>query len=764
MTYICSSLLQILSLNLSPKTLATMISASTLRSQRLHFLLVFFFLLTPSVTPLNFSFPSFSTADFATISTEGNATFDAPSIRLTQDAIDADKERSVGRATYRQPFLLQENATGKLADFTTSFDFEIKSIKSINSSNECVSVPADGLAFFIAPNGSVLDYTLGQGSSLGLPFNKTPSDDFFVRNQYAFVAVEFDIFYYNVTPTIVDPPYEHVGIDVNSLNSSKWEPWVGGITEGIRNSATITYNSSSKNLSVAFTTLVTSDLNDSQVVQKMTYFDYTVDLTRYLPDWVVVGFSASTGVCIAIHKIISWNFTSTSLVDHHEADTAPPPLPVPASTPMANSTYPPKTVNKLVIGLGIGGCAVVVTGLGLVWFILWKRRETGESGDEDTMLHELVDEEFERGACPRKFSYRKLARATNNFGQEEKLGEGGFGGVYKGIIPDLESPVAVKRISRGSKQGSKEYASEVKTISRLRHRNLVQLIGWCHERKFLLVYEFMPKGSLDSHLFKEQSLLTWEARYKIAQGLASGLLYLHQEWDQCVLHRDIKSSNVMLDANFNAKLGDFGLARLVDHGQEPPTTAVAGTMGYMAPEYVITGKASKESDVYSFGIVALEICCGRKPIDPKFGSSKVNMVEWVWELYGEEKVIEAADPKLCGDFDEKQMECLMIVGLWCAHPDNNMRPSIQQAIQVLNFEVPLPNLPSKMPVATYFAPLRSLSKLSGDASSSQGGQTEISGYAYNTNSSELIGYSSATNSHPSTSLGSKCDNSMRNYH
>ncbi|KAM1057573.1 hypothetical protein EV2_031727 [Malus domestica] len=431
-------------------------------------------------------------------------------------------------------------------------------------------------------------------------------------------------------------------------------------------------------------------------------------------------------------------------------------IPEYVSSPMASSTHPPKTVNKpigLVIGMGIGGCAVVVTGLGLVWFFLWKMRETGESSDEDTMVHELVDEEFEKGACPRKFSYRELARATNNFGQEETLGEGGFGGVYKGIIPDLESPVAVKRMSRGSKQGLKEYASEVKIISRLRHRNLVQLIGWCHERKFLLVYEFMPKGSLDSHLFKEQSLLTWEARYKIAQGLASGLFYLHQEWEQCVLHRDIKSSNVMLDANFNAKLGDFGLARLVDHGQEPQTTALAGTMGYMAPEYVITGKASKESDVYSFGIVALEICCGRKPNDLKFGSSEVNMVEWVWELYGEEKVIEAADPKLCGYFDEKQMECLMIVGLWCAHPDNNMRPSIQQAIQVLNFEVPLPNLPSKMPVATYFAPWRSLSKLSGGAFSSQGGHTECSGYAYNTNSSELTGSSSATNYHPSVSLG-----------
>ncbi|CAN6560993.1 unnamed protein product [Malus baccata var. baccata] len=434
--------------------LANMISASTLRSQKFHFLLVFFFLLTPSVTALNSSFPTFSTADSATIVTEGDAYVDPLSIRLTRSAIDQAQKTSVGRATYFQPFLLQENATGKLADFTTSFDFAIYS-------NE--TVYGDGLAFFIAPNGSVLNYTLGIGGSLGLPFNTTPSDDFVMRNQYAFVAVEFDIFYYNELTTIVDPQYEHVAIDVNSLNSSKWERWNGGIKNGIRNSATITYNSSSKNLSVAFTTFKSSDLNYSQLVKEMRYFNYIVDLKQYLPDWVVVGFSASTGECFAIHKIISWNFTSTSLDDHHEADTAPPPLPVavPVSSPMVSSTYPSKTVNKpigLVIGLGIGGCAVVVSGLGLVWFILWKRRETGESSDEDTMVHELVDEEFEKGAYPRKFSYRELARAMNNFGQEEKLGEGGFGGVYKGIIPDLESPVAVKRMSRGSKQGLKEYA------------------------------------------------------------------------------------------------------------------------------------------------------------------------------------------------------------------------------------------------------------------------------------------------------------------
>ncbi|PRQ31125.1 putative protein kinase RLK-Pelle-L-LEC family [Rosa chinensis] len=304
------------------------------------------------------------------------------------------------------------------------------------------------------------------------------------------------------------------------------------------------------------------------------------------------------------------------------------------------------------------------------------------------------------GFGPRKFSYNELAQATNNFAQGEKLGEGGFGRVYRGCIKDLNSYVAVKKISRGSKQGLKEYAAAVSIISRLRHRNLVQLIGWCHEKKLLIVYEYMPNGSLDAHLFKEESMLTWEVRYKIAHGLAAGLLYLHQEWEQCVLHRDIKSSNVMLDSNFNAKLGDFGLARLVDHGKMSQTPIAAGTMGNMAMEYVTTGKASKQTDVYSFGV-------------------QINMVKWVWELYGDGKIMEAADPILRGEFDVKQMECLLMVGLWCAHPDYNFRPLIQQAIQVLNFEVPLPVLPPKMPMAFGLPSLSTLSNCDTTAGQSE---------------------------------------------
>uniref|UniRef100_A0A5B7BHJ7 Putative L-type lectin-domain containing receptor kinase IX.1-like n=1 Tax=Davidia involucrata TaxID=16924 RepID=A0A5B7BHJ7_DAVIN len=264
----------------------------------------------------------------------------------------------------------------------------------------------------------------------------------------------------------------------------------------------------------------------------------------------------------------------------------------------------------------------------------------------------------------------------------------------------------------------------------------------------------MPNGSLDSHLFKGKSLLTWVMRYKIAQGLASALLYLHEEWQQCVVHRDIKSSNIMLDSNFNAKLGDFGLARFVDHEKGSQTTVIAGTMGYLAPECVTTGKASKESDVYSFGIVALEIACGRKPIDPQAQESQVRMVEWVWNLYGMGKLLEAADPKLCGDFNEQEMECLMIVGLWCAQVDCSLRPSIRQAIQVLNYEAPQPILPLKMTMPAYFAPsmntLISSLSVSYGANVSKSSQIQSSSNSCNIDSSKLT--TSFAASSPSASL------------
>jgi serine/threonine protein kinase len=192
-------------------------------------------------------------------------------------------------------------------------------------------------------------------------------------------------------------------------------------------------------------------------------------------------------------------------------------------------------------------------------------------------------------------------------------------------------------------------------------------------------------------------------RFKIVLGLGSALLYLHQEWEQCVVHRDVKPSNIMLDASFAAKLGDFGLARLVDHGRGSHTTNLAGTMGYMDPECLVAGRAGPESDAYSFGVVLLEIACGRPPVVPEQeDQGRTRLVEWVWGLYGRRAVLEAADERMGGDFDRGEMERVMVVGLACAHPDCSLRPSIRQAVSMLQCEVTLPTLPAKMPTPVEF--------------------------------------------------------------
>ncbi|GLT52259.1 hypothetical protein SLA2020_256070 [Shorea laevis] len=382
---------------------------------------------------------------------------------------------------------------------------------------------------------------------------------------------------------------------------------------------------------------------------------------------------------------------------------------IPAISAIADPPIAPTVINGLplqrrkkstgiLVGSIVGVCALF-SSLGCILFFF--RRKRKERAINELAFKMSFGDEFGNGTGPREFSYKELSKATKNFAEEEKLGEGGFGYVYKGFLRDSNADVAVKRISRKSKQGIKEYTSEVKIISRLRHKNLVKLIGWCHEKELLLVYEFMPNGSLDSHLFKGRSILPWNLRFKIVQGLGSALLYLHELGDFCVLHRDIKTNNIMLDSAFNAKLGDFGLARLVDHEKGFRTTLLAGTMGYMAPECHRTGKASKESDIYSFGVVTLEIVCGRRSIEPRYDEDQASLLAWVWEAYGNQRLLDVVDKKLSKNFEMKEVECSLIVGLWCAHPDHNMRPSIKEVMRLLNFETALPNLPSKMPIPKF---------------------------------------------------------------
>ncbi|XP_030534642.2 L-type lectin-domain containing receptor kinase IX.1-like [Rhodamnia argentea] len=242
---------------------------------------------------------------------------------------------------------------------------------------------------------------------------------------------------------------------------------------------------------------------------------------------------------------------------------------------------------------------------------------------------------------------------------------------------------AAGKLSTRRKQGS---------MMAVIHRNLAQFIGWCQEEdEYLLVYEYLPNGSLDNHLFGSRKSLPWDVMYKIALGLALALNYLREEAEQCVLHREIKAANILLDTSFSTKLDDFGVAKLADPQFRTQMTDVVGTCGYLAPEYVTEGKATKEPDMFSFGVVALEIACGRRTYQE--GEYQVPLYKWLWQLYQTGNMLEAAEETLNSSFDRKEMECLMMLGLWCEHPDPKRRPKAGQVIRFLQLEALVPEFP-----------------------------------------------------------------------
>lgn len=247
--------------------------------------------------------------------------------------------------------------------------------------------------------------------------------------------------------------------------------------------------------------------------------------------------------------------------------------------------------------------------------------------------------------------------------------------------------------------------AEICTIGRMRHKNIVQLHGWCHEDEhLLLVFEYMPNGSLDRFIGKATTFLDWKTRHNILTGLASALLYLHEECGNPVVHRDVKPNNVMLDSDYNAHLGDFGLARLLQNDASSVTTMLAGTPGYLAPEVGFTGKATPESDVYSFGMVVLELVCGKRS---RGIMDENSLVDYVWNLYGKNVLIECVDEKLKGskfdDDEEKQVKRMLIVGLACLHPDSTFRPTIRKVVHILlnTNDALMMDLPETRPCGVY---------------------------------------------------------------
>ncbi|KAH9779286.1 putative LRR receptor-like serine/threonine-protein kinase [Citrus sinensis] len=328
-----------------------------------------------------------------------------------------------------------------------------------------------------------------------------------------------------------------------------------------------------------------------------------------------------------------------------------------------------------IVGIVAGSCAVVI----ILLFILWRLGYLGGKNVEDKELRGL---DLQTGY----FTLRQIKAATNNFDAANKIGEGGFGPVYKGTLSD-GAVIAVKQLSSKSKQGNREFVNEIGMISALQHQNLVKLYGCCIEgNQLLLVYEYLENNSLARALFGKEGQclnLDWATRKRICSDIARGLAYLHEESRLKIVHRDIKATNVLLDKDLNAKISDFGLAKLDEDENTHISTRIAGTVGYMAPEYAMRGYLTDKADVYSFGIVALEIVSGKSNTNYRPKEEFVYLLDWAYVLQEQGNLLELVDPSLGSNFSKKEAMTMLNIALLCTNPSPTLRPTMSSVVSML---------------------------------------------------------------------------------
>lgn len=614
-------------------------------------LLILFILLPRTVFSENFVYSGFNGVEGSTLSLNGVAEIlKNGALKLTEG-----KPRVVGHAFYEKPIRFKNSQSGKVSSFSTAFAFGIVP--------QYAKLGGHGFAFTISRTKEMKGAFPSQ--YLGL-LNSSNVGNF---SNHVF-AVEFDTVQDFEFGDISD---NHVGIDMNDLRSNA-SVNASYFSEGssieqklfLQSGKTIQgwidYDSSRHLLNVT--------LSLSSIKPTSSILSFPVDLSPILEEFMYVGFSASTGLLASSHYVFGWSFKMNGKAQSLDLDSLPF-LP-----------RPKKDQTTLIVATSLSAVVFFAFGLILALYVIWKIKNID------------VIEPWELEIGPHRFSYKVLKKATRGFRDKELLGFGGFGRVYKGTLPNTDTAVAVKRINHEAKQGFQEFVSEIATIGRLRHRNLVQLIGWCRQRSdLLLVYDYMPNGSLDKYIYDEpRVILTWDQRFKIIKGVASGLLYLHEEWEQTVIHRDIKAGNVLLDSDMNGRLGDFGLAKLYEHGANPSTTRVVGTLGYLAPELTKTGKPTTSSDVFAFGALLLEVACGRRPIEAKALPEELILVDWVWDKWKDGSILEVVDPRLNGEYDEMEAIMVLKLGLMCSNNTPSKRPSMRLVVRYLEGEMSLPEM------------------------------------------------------------------------
>ncbi|XP_050935867.1 G-type lectin S-receptor-like serine/threonine-protein kinase At1g11330 isoform X3 [Cucumis melo] len=361
-----------------------------------------------------------------------------------------------------------------------------------------------------------------------------------------------------------------------------------------------------------------------------------------------------------------------------------------------------KDMKVVIIASVVTGTFILICSI----YCLWKRKRERERqtktkflmNNGDDMKHDKVNQ-VKLQELP-LFDFEKLATATNHFHFNNKLGQGGFGPVYKGKLVDGQE-IAVKRLSKTSGQGLEEFTNEVMVISKLQHRNLVQLFGCCVDgEERMLVYEYMPNGSLDSMVFDstKAKVLDWQKRFNVIEGIARGLLYLHRDSRLKIIHRDLKASNILLDRDLNPKISDFGTARIFYGGNEAQarTTKVVGTYGYMSPEYVLNGQFSEKSDVFSFGVLLLETISGRKNTSFYENEDALSLLGFAWKLWRENNLVALIDQTIFELHYEAEIVRCIHVGLLCVQELAKDRPNITTILSMLHNEItdlPMPKQP-----------------------------------------------------------------------
>ncbi|KAG0477268.1 hypothetical protein HPP92_014109 [Vanilla planifolia] len=356
-----------------------------------------------------------------------------------------------------------------------------------------------------------------------------------------------------------------------------------------------------------------------------------------------------------------------------------------------------RSSNKVILIIAISGAALLII-IFVIIMCMFVRRKILPLSIVRTR-HGEDNEDLSVNADSFLFSLVTLRNATNDFSEENKLGKGGFGPVYKGLLSTGQQ-IAVKRLSGTSRQGLIEMKNEVLFVAKLQHRNLARLLGYCLEdNEKLLVYEYLSNTSLDKFLFDpiKKSLLDWETRFKIIEGIGRGLLYLHEDSRLRIIHRDLKPSNILLDNDMNPKISDFGLAKLitVDETQKN-TSRIAGTYGYMAPEYALHGMFSTNSDVFSYGVLILEIVTGRSN-SVQVSDQARNLLSLVWRYWKQGWVDRIVDDSLCGQYSSQQVMKCVHIALLCVQDNQGMRPSMASLIIMLSSSsimLPTPTTPA----------------------------------------------------------------------